>query len=107
MKVFFDQSFLKSIDKLKESSVKSKVEQLIFSVEKANSLKEVVGLKKLTGYKKFYRFRIGTYRVGIELENSRTVRFIIVAHRKDTYKLFPSCFNLWDTQAYRYGLRIG
>lgn len=89
MKVFFDQSFLKSLGKLKEPSVKNKVEQLIYSVEEANSIKEVAGVKKLTGYKKFYRFRIGTYQVGVELENSHTVRFIIVAHRKDIYKLFP------------------
>lgn len=67
MKVVFDRSFYKSLDKLKDASVK----------------------KKLTGYKTFYRIRIGDYRIGIELEKTDTLRFIVIAHRKDIYTIFP------------------
>ena len=59
MKIIFDRSFIKSLDKLKEPSIKAKVEDLIYSVENAASLKAISGIKKLTGYKTFYRFRIG------------------------------------------------
>ncbi len=89
MKVVFDRSFIKSLDKLKEPSVKTKVEELIFKVQNTASLNTIPNIKKLTGYKTFYRFRIGDYRIGIELETSQTIRFIIVVHRKDIYKLFP------------------
>jgi len=43
----------------------------------------------MQGFKTFYRIRIGDYRIGIELENPTTLRFIIVLHRKNIYKKFP------------------
>ncbi len=33
--------------------------------------------------------RIGNYRVGFELIDNSTVRFIVIAHRKDIYNIFP------------------
>ena len=48
MKIIFDRSFIKSLDKLKEPSIKAKVEDLIYSVENAASLKAISGIKKLT-----------------------------------------------------------
>ncbi len=46
-------------------------------------------MKKMEGHKKFYRIRIGDYRIGIELEEDTTLRFIIIADRKEIYKKFP------------------
>jgi mRNA interferase RelE/StbE len=43
----------------------------------------------MEGFKNYYRIRMGDYRVGIELENSTTIRIIIVEHRKNIYKVFP------------------
>jgi mRNA interferase RelE/StbE len=61
---------------------------VILTVENATSLSEVPNIKKLYGFKKFYRIRIGDFRIGIELD-SDTVWFITVAERKDIYKKFP------------------
>jgi mRNA-degrading endonuclease RelE of RelBE toxin-antitoxin system len=33
--------------------------------------------------------RISDYRIGIELLYNSIVRFIIIAHRKEIYKIFP------------------
>jgi mRNA interferase RelE/StbE len=43
----------------------------------------------LTGFKNYYRLRIGEYRLGFEKIDENTIRFILIAHRKDIYKLFP------------------
>jgi len=89
MNVVFDRSFVKSINKLKNPVIKTQVKQVIFEVEKATNLNEVRNVKKMEGFKNFYRVRIGNYRIGIELENGDIIRFIIAAHRKDIYKYFP------------------
>jgi len=43
----------------------------------------------MEGFKNFYKIRVGEYRVGVELEDDSTLRFILVADRKDIYKKFP------------------
>ena len=89
MKTVFDRSFSKSLDKINSRQLLEKIENIIILIESANSLNIVPHLKKMEGFKTFYRIRIGDYRLGIELEPDNTVRFIIVAHRKDIYKIFP------------------
>ena len=89
MKLVFDKSFSKSLDKIKSKILKSKIEELIVEIESANSLSEIQDLKKMTGYKFYYMIRIGSYRLGIELENNNVLRLIVIAHRKDIYRIFP------------------
>lgn len=88
MKVVFDRSFLKSLDKLNNKAIKKQLEKLILTAEAAENIFDIKNIRKMEGFKTFYRMRIGDYRVGIELEND-TLRFIVIAHRKDIYKLFP------------------
>ena len=40
-------------------------------------------------FSKYYRIKMGDYRLGFERINSLKIRFIIVEHRKDIYKKFP------------------
>jgi mRNA interferase RelE/StbE len=89
MIVEFDQSFSKSLDKLKNLKIQHRIEKRILDLEKAKSLQDVKSLKKLTGFKKYYRIRIGDYRLGIEQIDEQTIRLIIIAHRKEIYKKFP------------------
>ncbi|MDZ4846209.1 MAG: hypothetical protein SH857_11740 [Chitinophagales bacterium] len=42
----------------------------------------------MEGFKNFYKIRVGEYRVGVELEDDSTLRFILVTDRKDIYKKF-------------------
>jgi mRNA interferase RelE/StbE len=71
MIVEFDKSFYRTLIKLKNVTVLKKVES------------------KLTGYKKYYKIRLGDYRIGLEKINSTKIRLIIIANRKDIYKIFP------------------
>jgi len=89
MIIEFDKSFEKSLDKIKNKSIYPRIEKIILEFENSKSLSEIPNIKKLTGFKNYYRVRIGEYRLGFELVSENTLRFIIIAHRKDIYKLFP------------------
>jgi len=89
MIVEFDKSFSKSLDKLKDSEVKRKIEHIIIDFDKTDIITDVKNIKKLVGFKTYYRIRIGDYRLCIELKAGNIVRFIVIAHRKDIYKIFP------------------
>ncbi len=89
MIVEFDKSFEKSISRLKDKLLAEKVEKLIDALEKAESLSQIGQVKKLAGFKTYYRFKLSDYRLGFEKIDDNTIRFIILAHRKDVYKIFP------------------
>jgi mRNA interferase RelE/StbE len=89
MIVEFDKSFEKSIDRLRDNSLVPKIQRVIQFLESVKTLSEIPNTKKLSGYKTYYRIKLGDYRLGLEKINETTVRLIIVAHRKDIYKLFP------------------
>jgi len=89
MIIEFDKSFSKSIIRLKDRSIAHKLEELINTLESVSSLAASPNLKKLSGFHSYYRIRIGDYRVGLEKINDDTIRLIVVAHRKDIYKVFP------------------
>ena len=89
MNVEFDKSFEKWLSKINSKTLLKKIEQVIIQMESAQSLDQVPGVKKLTGFKSYYRVKIGNYRLGFELYNKSTIRLIIFADRKDIYKKFP------------------
>lgn len=84
-----DKSFLKSAQKLKFPELNTKIKAILKEVESANSLAEIKQIKKLKGFKNFYRIKSGDYRIGIELTEKNELIFILIAHRKDIYKRFP------------------
>ena len=88
MKVEFKSSFAKDLKKVKDKDLKERVKQVIELVEKAKSLQEIKDAKKLKGGDRYYRIRIGDYRVGLTLEGD-TVTFVRFLHRKDIYTYFP------------------
>jgi len=88
MKVSYDKSFYKRLIKIKDKTILEKVKQAILQAEAATEIQQIHSIKKMEGFKSFYRIRIGDYRIGIELRND-TLWFITVANRKDIYKSFP------------------
>jgi mRNA interferase RelE/StbE len=89
MIIEFDKSFEKFLIKVKEKALFNKIESLIEIIEKAEKISEIKNVKKLTGFKNYYRIRIGDFRIGFEKINDNTIRFITVARRKDIYSIFP------------------
>jgi len=88
MKLEFRESFSKDIDNITERRIKLLCASVIEKIENANSLTSVPQIKKLKGYKTFYRIRVGEYRIGIEYRD-KTIVFWRVLLRKDIYKYFP------------------
>lgn len=89
MKVLYAKTFSKDIDKISRlSSVKGSLRETLSQLKNASSLADIPGIRKLQGYDKYYRIRIGEYRLGIKAEESliEIVRFL---HRKDVYRKFP------------------
>jgi mRNA interferase RelE/StbE len=56
--------------------------------EQAQDLREIEDLKKLSYRDRYYRIRIGDYRIGLTLEDDIIV-FVRFLHRKDLYRYFP------------------
>jgi mRNA interferase RelE/StbE len=88
MNIRFTKKFLKQVGQLKNSRLSDEIETVIIQAEKAGSIQELKKIKKLAGYKTFYRIRVGDYRIGLNFENN-ILEFVTFDHRKDIYKYFP------------------
>jgi len=88
VKVEFSDSFAKDLKAVKVKGLLKKVQEVIESVEKADSFAEVPNLKKLKGGGDYFRLRIGDYRIGLALESDAVI-FVRCLNRKDVYKQFP------------------
>lgn len=89
MKVVLKNSFIKDIKKINDNKVKSKLSKLLLELERINKFNDINNLEKIKGYDKYYRIRVGIYRIGVffDGENLSLVRFL---HRKDIYIYFPN-----------------
>lgn len=88
MKILFDKSFLRDIQKISDEKLKSKVIETLDSIERANSLSEIPNLRKMKGHATACRIRVGDYRIGLYKEND-SIKLIRFMNRKDIYKYFP------------------
>lgn len=82
------KSFEKDTDKIFDTDLLEQIDKAIDNIENASSLREVPHIKKLEGYKYYYRIKVGNYRIGIKLENT-TVILVRFLHRKEIYRYFP------------------
>jgi mRNA interferase RelE/StbE len=88
MIVKIDKIFEKDTDKIKDKRILFKIVDVIEKVREADDIISIKNIKKLKGSNKFYRIRIGDFRIGIIIDNN-IVEFIRCLHRKDIYKYFP------------------
>ena len=88
MKVDFKTSFVKDLKRVKDAAIRNRVRETIQSVEQAPDLREIKDLRKLRYGDRYYRIRIGDYRLGLILEGD-TLIFVRFLHRKDLYRYFP------------------
>jgi len=88
MIVKIDRSFEKDTHKIKDVAILKKIADCIEDAQNSDEVSAISGIKKLTGFKNFYRIRIGDYRIGLQIVGD-TVQFIRCLHRKDIYRYFP------------------
>ncbi len=88
MEIRINKTFLKELAKI-PASQRKKIEQFVFNDTAAFKRQEdIPNLRKLKGYKYYYRIRFGNYRVGVRIQNDILI-FERLLHRKDIYKFFP------------------
>jgi mRNA interferase RelE/StbE len=85
----YKKTFLKDLATL-ASGYREQIEKLIFEdIPRFNSVFGVLGIKKMKGYKDYYRIRVGDYRIGCKVEKENKIIFYRVKSRSDIYKVFP------------------
>lgn len=87
MKYIVKKKFLKDLQPLPKE-VKKAVAKFFEHIEKTKTFDEIHNIEKLTGYKEFYRYRIGHYRCGFSFRDEQ-ITFLRVLHRSEIYKYFP------------------
>jgi mRNA interferase RelE/StbE len=88
MKLAFTKKFLKQVEKVQSEKLREQLLNVINQAENAISISDIDNIKKLSGYKFYYRIRVGDYRIGLYL-NKDVLEFAASDHRKDIYRYFP------------------
>lgn len=88
MIVKIDKSFQKDVKKIQNKKIRHSIAEIIIQIQKADSLEEILNLKKLKGSGIEYRIKLRDYRIGLIISESQ-VEFVRFLHRKDIYKYFP------------------
>ncbi|MDP2208606.1 MAG: type II toxin-antitoxin system RelE/ParE family toxin [Bacteroidota bacterium] len=88
MIIEYRDSFKKDLLKIKETKLFTKIIFLIEQIKKTRSIEDISNIKKLKGYKNYYRIRLGDYRIGIIVTNKHVI-MIRILHRKEIYRYFP------------------
>lgn len=88
MQVKFRKSFEKDLGKLRDKTLLQRIKAVIAEVETAVSLEAITNIKKLQAEGRYYRIKVGNYRIGITVDGS-LITFVRVLHRKEIYRYFP------------------
>ena len=88
MKIEVLKSFEKDIEKVRNRALSIKVLATIKSIETCQNLPEIPHLKKMVGYERYYRIKLGEYRIGLKIEKDSVI-LIRLMDRKNIYKYFP------------------
>jgi len=88
MQIELTRKFQKQMDSCQDQTISNRVIHVIDEVIAAETINQIHNLKKLTGFRNIYRIRMGSYRLGLVIENG-TVTFAALDHRSSIYKYFP------------------
>ena len=89
MKVLYSKALERDIESIApNTAIKKRLLELIEKLKAIGSVEELTGLKKIEGYKSYYRLRIGDYRLGIKLSGD-CIELIRFLHRREIYRRFP------------------
>jgi mRNA interferase RelE/StbE len=88
MKTAFKTSFVRDLKKIRNQQLYTLVTSSIEAAEKCQNIFDIPNIKQIKGAKNHFRIRIGSYRIGLDLEDNK-LYFVRCLPRKDIYKLFP------------------
>jgi mRNA interferase RelE/StbE len=89
MDLLYGKRFSSDLDAIRnESKVRKRLLRLIEQIKNTDSLVAIKNVKKIEGYKDYFRIKVGDYRLGIKLKQNR-IELIRFLHRKEIYRRFP------------------
>ena len=89
MQVRFDAGFNRDLRRIRnDANLRRRVERAIAGIESAPTLSQISGIRRMNVSCRFYRIRIGDYRLGLEVEGDIVI-LLSFGHRKDVYRRFP------------------
>jgi mRNA interferase RelE/StbE len=84
----FRESFADDLSALTEAALRRRIQRVIEQVEAARTFQEIPNLKRLEARGKYYRIRLGDYRLGLVFEQG-VLTFVRCLHRREIYRYFP------------------
>jgi len=84
----FRESFAADLSAITDTGLRRRIKKMIERVEAARTFQQIPNLKRLDAKGKYYRIRVGDYRVGFVFEQG-AVTFVRCLDRKEIYRLFP------------------
>jgi len=88
VKTAFRESFESDLAAITDPSLLRRIRKIIEQVEAARTFQQIPNLKRLESSGKYYRIRIGDYRLGFVFADG-AVTFIRCLHRREIYRYFP------------------
>ena len=88
MTLEFRTSFTRDLGRVRDRSFLKRVKQTIEEMESAARVLDIKNLKKLRTEGRYYRIRLGDYRMGLIIEDN-TIVFVRLLHRREIYRYFP------------------
>lgn len=88
MNTRFRESFAADLSAITDTGLRRRIKKMIERVEAARTFQQIPNLKRLDAKGKYYRIRVGDYRVGFVFEQG-AVTFVRCLDRKEIYRLFP------------------
>jgi len=84
----FRESFDADLSAITDAALLRRIRKVIEQVEAARTFQQIPNLKRLEATGKYYRIRLGDYRIGLVFERS-TVTFVRCLNRREIYRYFP------------------
>ena len=88
MNTRFRASFDADLAAITEAGLLRRIKKVIEQVEAARTFQQIPNLKRLDAKGKYYRIRVGDYRLGFVFERG-AVTFVRCLDRKEIYRYFP------------------
>ena len=88
MNTAFRKSFDADLSVIRDAALLRRIKKVIEQVEAARTFQQIPNLKRLEASGKYYRIRVGDYRLGFVFEQG-TVTFVRCLDRKNIYRYFP------------------
>jgi len=89
MNIKISKRFVKDTQAITDQRILAKIRKIIIEAQAVNSVYELSNITELSGYSCFYRIKFDyRYRIGLYSEGEN-LEFLRVDNREDFYKKFP------------------